>query len=395
MDELAGIRMFVRVVEGGSFVAAARGLGLSKSVITKRVKELEDRLKAQLLVRSTRRLTLTDAGASYFERCVRIVAELEEAQSAVRSLTVGLTGTLRISCIASFLAHQLARDVCRFQQQHPDLLIELHHNDRVYDPIQEGYDVCIQPADVGGEGIVRQQIVPLRRLLVATPDYFKRHGRPSHPDELVAHRCAHNNYILPLSDITFTGPDGPVRIPPIRPIVLSNSIWMIREAALSGDCVAILPIYAIVDELRSGALLPVFEDFRVGAAMLNAFYRRSPRLPAKVRMLLRISGGTIRRRTALGAAAVPRPSAPAPRRVRAVARSKRCEGRCKEGLWEEKHHDHALSSRVVGLRGQSAPRAGGEIRALGRHLRRHSARRSIRSRLCEAQSQGGGADARA
>jgi len=129
MDELAGIRMFVRVVEGGSFVAAARGLGLSKSVITKRVKELEERLKAQLLVRSTRRLTLTDAGASYFERCVRIVAELEEAQSAVRSLTVGLTGTLRISCIASFLAHQLARDVCRFQQRHPDLLVELHHKD--------------------------------------------------------------------------------------------------------------------------------------------------------------------------------------------------------------------------------------------------------------------------
>ena len=215
---------------------------MSKSVITKRVRELEDRLKAQLLVRSTRRLTLTDAGASYFERCVRIVAELDEAQSAVRSLTVGLTGTLRVSCIASFLAHQLARDVCRFQQQHPDLAVELHHNDRIYDPIQEGYDICIQPADVGGEGIVRQQVVPLRRLLVATPDYFLRHGQPSHPNELIAHRCAHNNYILPLSDITFTGPDGIVRIPPIRPIVLSNSIWMIREAALSGDCVAILPI---------------------------------------------------------------------------------------------------------------------------------------------------------
>jgi DNA-binding transcriptional LysR family regulator len=287
MDELAGIRMFVRVVEGGSFVAAARGLGVSKSVITKRVKELEDRLKAQLLVRSTRRLTLTDAGASYFERCVRIVAELDEAQSAVRSLTVGLTGTLRVSCIASFLAHELCRDVCRFQQQHPDLIVELHHNDRVYDPIQEGYDICIQPSDVGGEGIVRQPIVPLRRLLVAAPDYFERHGRPNHPDELVSHRCAHNNYILPIAYITFAGPAGPVRIPPIRPIVLSNSIWMIRQAALSGDCVAILPVYSIVEELRNGALLPVFDDFRVGAAMLNAFYRRSPRLPAKVRMLLK------------------------------------------------------------------------------------------------------------
>jgi DNA-binding transcriptional LysR family regulator len=287
MDELAGIRMFVRVVEGGSFVAAARGLGVSKSVITKRVRELEERLKAQLLVRSTRRMTLTDAGASYFERCVRIVAELDEAQSAVRSLTVGLTGTLRVSCIASFLAHQLSRDVCQFQGQHPELIVELHHNDRIYDPIQEGYDICIQPSDVGGEGIIRQPIVPLRRLLVAAPDYFKRHGRPKHPEQLITHRCAHNNYILPIGDLVFSGPHGPVRIPPIRPIVLSNSIWMIREAALSGDCVAILPVYSIVDELRSGALLPVFDDFRVDAAVLNAFYRRSPQVPAKVRMLLK------------------------------------------------------------------------------------------------------------
>ena len=286
MDELAGIRMFVRVVEGGSFVAAARRLGVSKSVITKRVKELEDRLKSQLLVRSTRRLTLTDAGASFFERCTRIVAELDEAQAAVQSLTVGLTGTLRLSCIASFLAHQLSRDICRFQKQHPGLIVELHHNDRVYDPIQEAYDMCIQPSDIAGEGIIRQPIVPLRRLLVATPGYFKRHGRPSRPEELAAHRCAHNNYILPTADITFNGPQGPVRIPPLQPSVLSNSIWMIREAALSGDCVAILPLYSIVDELRRGTLLPVFGDYRVEPAMLSAFYRRSPQVPAKVRMLL-------------------------------------------------------------------------------------------------------------
>ena len=203
------------------------------------------------------------------------------------SLTVGLTGSLRVSCIASFLAHQLSRDVCRFQQQHPELIVELHHNDRVYDPIQERYDISIQPSDVGGENIVRQPIVPLRRLLVAAPDYFERHGRPRHPDQLISHRCAHNNYILPIADLVFNGPSGPVRIPPIRPIVLSNSIWMIREAAVSGDCVAILPVYSIVDELRSGALLPVFEDFRIDAAVLNAFYRRSPQVPAKVRMLLK------------------------------------------------------------------------------------------------------------
>ena len=387
MDELAGIRMFVRVVEGGSFVAAARGLGVSKSVITKRVKELEDRLKAQLLVRSTRRLTLTDAGASYFERCVRIVAELDEAQSAVRSLTVGLTGTLRISCIASFLAHQLARDVCRFQQQHPDLLVELHHNDRIYDPIQEGYDVCIQPADVGGEGIVRQQIVPLRRLLVAAPDYFERYGRPNHPNELVSHRCAHNNYILPLSDITFTGPGGPVRIPPIRPVVLSNSIWMIREAALSGDCVAILPIYSIVDELRSGALLPVFEDFRVAAAMLNAFYRRSPQVPAKVRMLLKYLSEQYGGRAALGAAAVPRPAAPAPHRLRAAKTTFSQIKREEDAMITLYHHGSSVCAAKVRLvlAEKSVPWEGIYVDILRGD--------QFDPGLHEAQSQGGRSDA--
>src|SRR5271163_2446044 len=95
--------------------------------------------------------------------------------------------------------------------------------------------------------------------------WLQRHGRPNHPDELASHRFAHNNYILPIGDITFTGPSGMVGTPPIRPVVLSNSIWMIREAALSGDCLAILPIYSIVEELRSGALSPVFEEFRVEA----------------------------------------------------------------------------------------------------------------------------------
>ena len=115
-----------------------------------------------------------------------------------------------------------------------------------------------------------------------------RAPRPAdHPGELASHRFAHNNYILPISDITFTGPTGTVRTPPIRPVVLSNSIWMIREAALSGDCVGILPIYSIVDELRNGALVPVFDHFMVQSALLSAFYRRSPQVPAKVRMLLK------------------------------------------------------------------------------------------------------------
>ena len=314
--------MFVRVVEGGSFVAAARRLGVSKSVITKRVKELEDRLKAQLLVRSTRRLTLTDAGASYFERCVRIVAELDEAQSAVRSLTVGLTGTLRVSCIASFLAHELSRDVCRFQQQHPELVVELHHNDRITIRSRR-VTTSASNRRHGGDDIIRQPdrarcgACWSRRRIISSATGGQKSGRA------VSHRCAHNNYILPIARYHLHGPAGPLRIPPIRPIVLSNSIWMIREAALTGDCVAILPIYSIADELRYGALVPVFEDFRVSAAMLNAFYRRSPQAPAKVRTLLKYLSAQYDGQPPWERLLFRRPAASAPHRLRAGLRFRR------------------------------------------------------------------------
>jgi DNA-binding transcriptional LysR family regulator len=285
MDELASIRAFVRVVESGSFAAAGRLLGVSKSVITKRISQLEAQVASQLLVRSTRRLTLTDAGTVYYERCARIVADLDDARDAVSSRSLGLVGSLRISCIASFTARQLSADLSRFQLAHPQLTLEVHHNDRVYDPIQEGYDVCIQTSDISGIAVVRRPIATLRRVLVATPAYLGKGGPLSDPAALLGRRVAHNNFISPGGDIRLIGPDGPVDAP-IRPVVLSNSIWMIRDAVLHADCIGILPIYFILDELCSGALVPVFPDYRVQPVVLSAYYRRSAHVPTKLRSLL-------------------------------------------------------------------------------------------------------------
>jgi DNA-binding transcriptional LysR family regulator len=285
MDELASIRAFIRVAETGSFVAASRALGVSKSVVTKRVNELESRLKSQLLQRSTRQLTLTDTGTAYLEQCVRILSDLEAADTAVSSLTLGLTGSLRVSCIASFTARQLCVDLCAFQQQHPALKLEVYHNDRVYDPIQEGYDICIQPSDIIGDTIARKPIVELRRLLLATPNYLKRFGQPSHPKDVAAHRCAHNSFIQPASRLVFTSELGPQTVN-IDPVILSNNIWMIREAILHGDCIGILPTYFVVDELRSGTLIPILERYRVQPVLLSAYFRRSRWMPAKIRLLL-------------------------------------------------------------------------------------------------------------
>jgi len=285
MDEFASVRVFVKVVECGSFAAAGRLLGVSKSVITKRVSELEERVSAQLLVRSTRRLALTDAGRSYYERCARILADLEDARDQIVARTAGLRGSLRVSCIASFTARQLSADLCQFQLDHRDLTLEVHHNDRVYDPIQENYDLCIQTMDIQGSAIVRRPLTQLRRAFFATPDCLRRIGPIGNPAELLGRRVAHNNFISPGNEVRLRGPEGEVTVP-IRPTLLSNSIWMIREAVLRGDCVGILPIYFALDELLSGALVPILADYKVPSVALNAYFRRSDHLPIKLRTLL-------------------------------------------------------------------------------------------------------------
>ncbi len=129
MNELQCIRAFIRVVEVGSFVGAARQIGTAKSVITKRVNQLEEHLQLELLHRSTRKLTLTDTGANFYQRCSRIVSELDDAKSATKSIEWALSGVLRVSCISSFTASYLARDLCLFQQEHPELQIELQQHD--------------------------------------------------------------------------------------------------------------------------------------------------------------------------------------------------------------------------------------------------------------------------
>jgi len=285
MDEMASIRAFMQIVNSGSFTAAGRALGVSTSVVTKRLGELEARLKAQLLVRSTRRLTLTDAGSTYFEHCVRIVDEADAARAAVQSRCQGLVGRLRVSCIASFTAQQLSVDLCQFQLQHPSLSLELQQNDRLYDPIQEGYDVCIQTSDIQGDGIIRRPVATLRRMLVSTPAYLARAGQPKAPQELADLRVAHNFFISPARAIRLLSNRGHTDVP-IRPVILSNSIWMIRDAVLHGECIGILPVYFILDELCSGALVPIFPEKSVESVTLSAYFRRSAHVPVKVRMLI-------------------------------------------------------------------------------------------------------------
>lgn len=285
MNELQCIRAFIRVVEAGSFAGAARQIGTAKSVITKRVNQLEDHLQLELLHRSTRKLTLTDTGADFYDRCVRIVSELDEAKSSVKSIEWSLSGQLRVSCISSFTAMYLAEDLCQFQREHPELQIELQQHDRICDPVQEGFDISLQPSASRSGIIESTNIVPIRRMLVATPKYLDRFGTPDRRQDISKHRFAHNNHVQPNTAIPFL--DGnTVRPIPFEPVVLTNTIWMLQSAVLSGECMALMPIFFVEEKLASGELIPLLPQHRIEKLTIAAWYRKTPFTPMKIRILV-------------------------------------------------------------------------------------------------------------
>ncbi len=285
MDQLNSMRAFVNVVETGSFAAAARLMGLSPSVITKRINQLEDHLDAELLRRSTRQLTVTDMGSAYYERCARIVAEVDEARSSVKSMDVGLSGLFRISCTGSFASSFMANDICEFQREHPDLRIDFRANDYIYDPIAEGYDLCIQPRDILNDTITKRPIVHLHRLLVASPAYASKYGLPKQPGEIVNHRVAMNDFVTPDHTINLHNARERHEIQ-IKPMMLTNSINLLESAVRTGEFIALVPIFYFADKLANGSVLPVLDNFLLPRAELSAYFRRSPHVPMKIRALV-------------------------------------------------------------------------------------------------------------
>ena len=285
MNELECIRAFVKVVEAGSFAEAARQKGTAKSVITKRVNQLEEHLELQLLQRSTRRLSITDGGADFYERSVQVLAQLDHAKTAVSSVEWGLSGNFRVSCISSATAAFLAEDLCEFQLEHPDLKIELQQHDRFCDPIQEGYDVCLQPFGEPTGMLEKVDVFPIRRLVVATPEYINACGVPLNPDDLKSHRIAHNNHVQPECSIDIAK-DGTTHTVSMQPHIMTNTIWLLHAAVKSNTCMAIMPVFFIEKELISGELVPVSPNISVHHAQFSAFYRRSSFVPIKVRIFV-------------------------------------------------------------------------------------------------------------
>ena len=286
MDKIDSMRAFTQVVEAGGFAAAARQMGLSRSVVNKAVINLENRLGTQLLRRSTRRVTPTETGLAFYDRCVQILGELEAAISAVSELQEQPTGNLRINAPMSFGMLHLSSLVSEFMGSNPKMRVEVVLNDRVVDPIEEGFDVTLRIGEASpSTSLISREIGAIKRVLCASPKYVEAFGEPGRPTDLKSHRCLHYGYQASGSQWRLLGP-GSDQTYAIRCVMWSNNGEVLRDAAIHDQGIALLPTFIVGGALQSGELRTVLADYAPPPLTLCALYPRHRHLSAKVRLLV-------------------------------------------------------------------------------------------------------------
>ncbi|MBB3608413.1 LysR family transcriptional regulator [Rhizobium sp. BK602] len=283
MTNLGDLEIFASVVATGSMSLAGRALGFSPAVISKRIKRLEDRLGTRLLQRTTRQISLTEAGQGFYDRVLAILAGLEEAEAYIAGRSAQMQGTLRISAPTSFGRLHIAPHLKTFMQAHPDLAINLVLSDEFTDIVGGGYDLAIRIAELTDSSLVARRLAPVRRLLCASPAYVATHGMPRDIDDLRRHVClpAHNHDPWRLE-----GPKGALTLRPEGKLI-TNSSEVIREAVIAGLGIALRSTWDIGPELRDGRLVQVLPAYEGSHNVtLSAVYPSRQFLPAKVRVFI-------------------------------------------------------------------------------------------------------------
>ncbi|MEL6870891.1 MAG: LysR family transcriptional regulator [Pseudomonadota bacterium] len=280
------MRLFSKVVEKRGFAAAARSLGLSRSVVNKAVIGLEAHLGTQLLRRSTRQVTPTETGLAFYDRCADILADVDDAVSAITQLDGTPSGNLRINAPMSFGTMHLSALVTQFMREYPDVHVELVLSDRFVDPIEEGFDITLRIGQTQYvTSLISKPLVNIRRTLCAAPDYLHTHGSPDTPLQLKSHRCLHYGYQASHSQWRLTGPNG-TKSYSIQCVLWSNNGEVLRDAAMAAEGIALLPTFIIGGALQTGELRSVLTDYTPPPIKLHALYPRHRHLSAKVRLFL-------------------------------------------------------------------------------------------------------------
>lgn len=253
MGRLEDMEIFARVVEAESFTGAAARLGLAKSLVSRRLAKLEERLGTPLIARTTRRLALTEAGRSFYERARRLIEEAAEAEATAMATAVDLRGRLRLAAPMSFGQIHLAPAVGRFLADHPAVAIEVDLNDRYVDLVGEGYALAIRIGRLKDSSLVTRRLAPARMVLCASPAYLARRGRPRTPADLADHDCLlYTNRAA--GDLWRFRAGGRTTAPAIRARIAANNGDFLARAAIDGLGIALLPSFIVSAALARGDL---------------------------------------------------------------------------------------------------------------------------------------------
>jgi DNA-binding transcriptional LysR family regulator len=286
MDRLQSMRVFSKVVELGSFARAAQQLEMSNAVVTRYVADLESHLGTRLLNRTTRSLSLTDAGETYLQRCQQILDDVEEAESIVTARGQSLSGTLRIVTPVMFGLHLLPEMLGKFQAMYPDVVFDVQLSDRIVDIVEEGRDVGVVLSDLGlGSHLVARPLLSAEIILCASPAYLRDSAPLRHAHDLTHHRCI----ALRLPNVdhvwTLSGPEGQVTVP-IRPGLLCSNAELAHQAALADMGVAMLSSYLARPAIESGRLMHILPQYQLPRRDISVVYPSRKFLPTKARAFI-------------------------------------------------------------------------------------------------------------
>ncbi len=285
MDQLGAMRAFTRVVETGSFSAAARETSTTQATISKRVAGLEKQLGVKLLMRTSRSRSLTQAGAEFYEKCVVILAELAEAESNARSQVTSPRGILRVTTAVPLGRLLIAPLLPDFLTRYPEIKLDLALSDTHVDLAGEGFDIAIRAQQLKDSSLIARKLFENPMFLVASPSYLKQHGVPRTPEELVDHNCIVYSQLSNqnLWHFVHEGDDIPVHV---NGNFQCDNGDTILTAATVGIGFAVLPHWMIHSQLNAGELQVVMSKFRPQTLPINAVYPQRQFLPAKVRCFI-------------------------------------------------------------------------------------------------------------
>jgi DNA-binding transcriptional LysR family regulator len=283
MENLNGLLAFVRAAQSQSFAAAAERMGISASAVGKSVARLEEKLSVRLFNRSTRRISLTDEGQLFFERCQQIVSQLEEAEQELVRISAEPRGKLRITAPAIGY-RMLLPHLPEFRQRYPDVELDLDFSDRMADVIDEGFDIAIRSGELNSSQMMSRRLGPFRFAIIGSPAYFASHPAPLRPDDLYQHACL--RYRFPGSgqwqEWEMTGVT-----PPELPLALSsNNLESILQATLQGLGLAYVPEFIVRPYIESGELVAVLQDYLKEGGKFSVVWPSSRHMLPKVRVFI-------------------------------------------------------------------------------------------------------------